>query len=321
MRWMQRIARLGAAAVLAAASFAMTATDHADARPGKSGSFGSRGDRTFSAPPSTNTAPGGGSTINRSITQPGKSAPAAGQAANAAQQAAPSRFGGLKGLLLGGLIGAGLASLFGAGALASVLGFVLQMALIAGIVMLVVAFFRNRAAGNSPAMATAAAGRSASRAPDSNAYRAAAGGLGGPGAAGPALGQDDFNSFERLLGEIQTSYGRNDVDRLGELVTPEMLSYFAQELDDNAKAGRINDIDNVKLLQGDLAEAWNEPGVEYATVAMRYALTDAMIDARTGRVISGSKERPEEVTELWTFRRPTGGRPNQWELSAIQQAN
>ena len=55
-----------------------------------------------------------------------------------------SRFGGMRGLLMGGLIAAGLASIFGVGALASILGFMLQFALIAGIAWLVISLLRNR---------------------------------------------------------------------------------------------------------------------------------------------------------------------------------
>src|SRR6266542_5689845 len=51
----------------------------ADARVGGGGSSGSRGSRTFSAPPSTTTAPGTAQPMNRTMTQPGAatSAPAA----------------------------------------------------------------------------------------------------------------------------------------------------------------------------------------------------------------------------------------------------
>ena len=41
-----------------------------DARSGRGGSFGSRGTRTYSAPPPTQTAPNTAAPINRSITQP-----------------------------------------------------------------------------------------------------------------------------------------------------------------------------------------------------------------------------------------------------------
>jgi predicted lipid-binding transport protein (Tim44 family) len=71
------------------------------------------------------------------------------------------------------------------------------------------------------------------------------------------------------------------------------------------------------LESGDLAEAWREGHVEYATVAMRYSLIDYVADRATGRVVDGDATHRGEVTELWTFRRASGG---QWLLSAIQQA-
>ncbi len=299
-------------AVLATvAGGAMLTADFAEARSGRGGSFGSRGNRTFSAPPATNTAPRAAQPIQKSITQPGRPSPAA----NTATQA--SRGGSMmRNLLLGGLIGAGLASLFGAGMFANVMGFLLQGLLIAGLVMLVIAFFRSRS--NKPAMAAANAG-AASTPPDANVYRANAGGM---GTAAPTLniGNDDFSAFERLLKEVQLAYANADIDGLGKRVTPEMLSIFAHELDENKRQGVSNDLSEPTLLQGDLAEAWQEPGGEYATVAMRYELMDATVDHKTGRVVSGSTTEPQQVTELWTFYRPTGAGPAKWELSAIQQA-
>jgi predicted lipid-binding transport protein (Tim44 family) len=79
-------------------------------------------------------------------------------------------------------------------------------------------------------------------------------------------------------------------------------------------------VSDVTLLQGDVSEAWREPGSDYATVAMRYALRDTLIDRTSGRVVSGNPERDEEVTELWTFRRDDRDRATGWQLSAIQQA-
>ena len=63
-----------------------------------------------------------------------------------------------------------------------------------------------------------------------------------------------------------------------------------------------------------MAEAWNEGGVDYATVAMRFALTDRMVDRASGGTVEG--DQPGETTELWTFMRARGG---DWLLSAIQQ--
>lgn len=341
-RLWSRIRGLGFLLVAAVAVLAMLA-EAADARSGRGGSFGSRGARTFTAPPSTNTAPREVAPLNRSMTQPGIAA-TAGKGMGAAAPA--SRFGGWQGLLMGGLFAAGLAGLFGMGGLASVLGFLLQALLIGGLVFLGLAWWRSRSAPQ-PAMAGAPSGRGgsyASRDPrrtfsdipaahntprtaaadEPSTYRpgpAAASGAGSIDIA-PALDltKDDFDTFEARLGAIQAAYGEGDTQALARLLTPEMLSYFTAELADNAKAGIRNEVSDAKLLQGDLAEAWRESAGEYASVALRYSLLDADVDVATGDVVAGSRTEPLEVTEVWTFTRPRGGSPRDWELSAIQQA-
>ncbi|MGH6842274.1 MAG: TIM44-like domain-containing protein, partial [Methylocella sp.] len=116
------------------------------------------------------------------------------------------------------------------------------------------------------------------------------------------------------------AYGREDLDYLRAQATPEMASYFAEELDGNANNGLVNRIADVKFLQGDLSEAWRENRSEYATVAMRYSLIDTMADRVSGRIVSGDPAAPQQVTEVWTFARHIGGSAEDWKLSAIQQA-
>jgi predicted lipid-binding transport protein (Tim44 family) len=312
------LSRLTTLTLALAAGFALVAADVADARVGGGRSFGSRGTKTYTAPPPTNTAPHA-APIERSMTQ--KGAPTSAQSAKpgASAVAQPSRFGGWRGLLMGGLFAAALASIFGVGALASVLGFLLQFALIAGIVSLVVMFIRSR---NQPALA-----RGPAQGPDPTGQRdilrrQALGSTGSavPSAAAPTIAHDDLDAFERLLGDIQTAFSRGDTEKLGAMTTPEMLSYFSEELASNAKRGVRNELSNVKLLQGDLSEAWRENGSDYATVAMRFALVDAIIDEANGRVVSGDRARPNQATELWTFRRDDRAPADGWQLSAIQQA-
>ena len=128
------------------------------------------------------------------------------------------------------------------------------------------------------------------------------------------INQPDFAAFEDQLHAIQDAYSREDLDDLRRHATPEMVSYFAEDLARNAGQGLVNRVSDVRLLQGDLAEAWGEGATEYATVAMKFSLIDTMIERTSGRVVSGGQ--PEQVTELWTFRRD-GSAP--WMLSAIQQ--
>lgn len=307
-----------AIAALAVATGAGLMAGEADARPGKGFSYGSRGSRTYSTPSATPTAPGAAQPMQKSMTQNGQ--PAAAQAARPnVAQAAPARSSMFRNLFLGGLIGAGLASIFGVGAFASVLGFLLQTLLIGGLIYIAIAFFRSR---SSTATAGGPGYGSAQRAAYQQAgMNGAAGGAAAGASAAQAdlkLAPADFDAFERLLGEIQTAYGRDDRRALETRTTPEMLSYFAEELADNRRRGVENKISDVKLLQGDLSEAWSEADQDYATVAMRYRLTDVTVESRTGRVVDGSQQ-PTEATELWTFVRRRGAGPAAWELSAIQQ--
>lgn len=103
------------------------------------------------------------------------------------------------------------------------------------------------------------------------------------------------------------------------MATPEMARHFDEELDANRRKGLVNRVTDVKLLQGDLSEAWREGADEYATVAMRFALNDVLEDRATGKPAPGS-QGPTQATEVWTFRRRAGSGPQGWKLSAIQQA-
>src|SRR4030095_14884049 len=119
----------------------------ADARVGGGGRSGSRGSRTYSAPPSTTTAPNAPQPMNRTFTQPGSpgvGAPAAGAAANKGGFFnRPGMMGGMLGGLAMGFLGAGLfgmltgGSLFsGLGGLSSIIGLLLQIGLIILVVRL-----------------------------------------------------------------------------------------------------------------------------------------------------------------------------------------
>lgn len=325
--------RLGSLALALLAALVFMA-DVADARRiGGGGSYGSRGSRTFNAPPSTATAPKPATPIERSMTQPGSPSTATQGTRNPAAAPVASRFGGgFGGLLMGGLLGAGLFGLLSGSGLfggltgfASFLGLLLQVALIAGAGMLIMNYFRNR---NQPALAGAAnAGQSSGQSSGSlldrlGVNRQGLGGLGSaaPAAAGPTIDKADFDAFEKRLGDIQNAYAREDVDELGAMTTPEMLSYFSQDLAEDKRNGIRSEVSDVKLLQGDLSEAWSEPGTDYATVAMRFSLHEVETDRASGRVVSGDRDVPVEVTEVWTFRRDHREMGEGWKLSAIQQA-
>jgi predicted lipid-binding transport protein (Tim44 family) len=72
----------------------------------------------------------------------------------------------------------------------------------------------------------------------------------------------------------------------------------------------------IRSRRGDLAEAWREGSTDYATVAMRYAITEQVVERVSGKAVTSEPEKTVEVTEVWTFRRDNGA---SWKLSALQQ--
>jgi predicted lipid-binding transport protein (Tim44 family) len=308
-----------------AAMLAFAVTD-ADARAGRGGSFGSRGSQTYSAPPSTATSPGA-RPIERSMTQPGQPGALAQRPSAAPNSPLGGGFfnrPGFLGGLFAGFLGAGLLGMLfghglfgGLGGFASMLGLLLQVGIIVLIGYLVWTWWQRR---NQPAMASGPSLRDYNAAGASGPRMGFGGGSGAPASAARASGTDevglkpdDFNSFEKILSDVQAAYSAEDLGGLRTYVTPEMVSYFSEELAANASTGVINRVSDVKLLQGDLAEAWREGDTDFATVAMRYSLDDQMVERDSGRVLQGG---PDEVTEIWTFMRARGGR---WLVSAIQQ--
>lgn len=307
-------------AMVALAAFALSAAP-AMAQAGKGKSMGSRGSQTYSAPPSTQTAPNQARPMERSVTQPNQAQPAAGAPAAAAPAAAPSFGKALMGGMLGGFLGAGLFSLLsggGLGGFGGALMMLLQIALIGGLVFLVIGFLRRRSMANQPAMASANGPQVLNR--DMN--QPMGGGAGHAGGFGAVAGRpleivaEDYQTFERLLGDVQAAYSREDIGALRTMTTPEMAVYFDEGLSDTEAQGKVDRFGPAKLLQGDLAEAWSEGGDDYATVAMRFSLPVATHDRATGKIVSGDLTTPREFTEIWTFRRARG---EDWKLSAIQQ--
>jgi predicted lipid-binding transport protein (Tim44 family) len=306
--------------ILAAGIAATLVGAPADARRG--GSFGSRGSHTYSSPGATRLSPGYTAPVSRSMTD--RPAYGASPYAPSYQQpryaptSRPGLFHGFGGGLLTGLVAGGLIGHFfghgygggwgGAGG-GGLLATLFQIALIGGGIWLVMRLFRGR----SPAP---------SAMPD--AYQTGSF-AGAPAYAPPlqdgdlALSPSDQQAFERLLLEVQDAFSKEDYARLRTITTPEIMSYLAEELSDNATHGRRNDVSATRLLDGEVSEAWSEDDRDYATIAMRYESVDVMRDRTSGAILAGSALAPTETTEIWTFVRPAGGYGD-WKVSAIQDA-
>lgn len=294
-------------ATIAALALAL-APGLAEARAGSGSSMGSRGSYTYSAPPSTSTAPYSASPMQRSMT------PQNQPYANPGYQG--SRPGMGSGFLTG-LVGAGvLGMLFGHGffgfghfGIGHLFGLIIQIVIVVWLVRFLMRMF---GVGGAPSLATGPNVFVRGQMP-AGGPRPTGGRAGGPPIE---IGPQDYQQFEQLLAGIQAAWSAHDLNGLQAMATPEMVSYFADQLSEQVSRGVRNQVGDVHLLSGDLAQAWTENGRDYATVAMRFSMVDVTWDT-AGQVVDGSPSEHVTATEIWTFVRSPGGH---WVLSAIQQA-
>lgn len=278
----------------------------ADARAGNSYSspgmsMGSRGTRTFEN--------NGAAPVTRSMnpapqsTSPGFGAPAPAYGGGSFFQRHPFLTG-----LFGGFIGSALFG--GMGGFGHLFGGLFTLLIIGGLIYFAIRLFSGGFSMAGGGMAPRSVGAAA--APAAARFRG----------RDVAVGDSDLHAFQMLHAAIQEAWSRADLGRMRQLMTPEMLSYFSEELSKNASRGVQNIVSNVNLLKGDVTESWEEGDMQYATADMRWSATD--FTARLGRspndpdfVVAGNPRVPVEAEEVWTFVRRGGG--GNWILSAIQQ--
>ncbi|CAA7616199.1 TIM44-like domain-containing protein [Magnetospirillum sp. SS-4] len=335
---------------LVALTLSLAGAADALARAGKSGGFGSKGSRTYDAPmqrsltpPTSQAAPGGVPPAPQAaprpgavdsaplapagVARPGAMAPAAGMAAQSPGffQRNPFMAG-----LAGGMIGAGIGGmLFGnspamaaasdASPGASMLGMLLQLALIGGLVWLAVRMFRRRA---TPAGTANPYARAAMPGQHAEPVMARQGAM----TAAPAAPRverefdasgDDQQAFTDILLGVQKAWSDGDLAGLRRWATPEVVMFLSEDLSRNTSEGLVNKVENVELLKGDVSESWSENGFDYLTAMITFECVDYMVRADTGAVASGSPDTPVQHTEAWTFVRSSSG--GKWLLSAVEQ--
>ena len=296
--------------VLLALLFCLTvvlAPTLADARAGRSSGggssfsgMGSRGSRTFEQ--------NGAAPITRSMTQtPQAASPLSGVAGPAYGGSFFQRHPFLTGLA-GGFLGSMLFSHLGG--LGHVFGGLLTFLIIGLGIWFVVRLISGRgfAFGGPGGAMPRSVGAAASPAA---AYRG----------RDTTVDDNDLNAFQSIHAAVQEAWGRGDLGRMRQLMTPEMLSYFSEELTRNTSRGVQNVVSDVRLLKGDISESWEEGDLQYATAYLRWSAIDYDVPigqpaGRPGALVGGEVQAPVEAEEVWTFVRRRGGN---WLLSAIQQ--
>lgn len=319
-------------AVLLAAVVTLSMGADAWARAGKGGSMGSRGSRTYDrpiersiTPPTTATqptAPAMGAT--QPMYNPGAvRSPATGMATPMAAQP-PGFFqrNPMMGGILGGLVGVGIGSmLFGhspalaaaseAAPGASVVGMMLQLALIGGLVWLAIRFFRRRAAASAPAGVgaydremPADYASAANSTPERRVEKEF------------EVTPEDQETFGRIIEGVQKAWSDGNPVALRQFVTPEVLGWMGEDQARDQSRGVRNVMEDVQLLKGEVSETWSDGKLEYATATITFSAKDYVVRLADNQVVEGDPVNPVEATEAWTFVRSPGGT---WLLSAIEQ--
>jgi predicted lipid-binding transport protein (Tim44 family) len=269
----------------------------AEARAGTSfgGGFsgmGSRGTRSFEN--------NGAAPLSRSMETP---APALGGAVGGGSFFSRHPF--LTGMF-GGFLGS---MLFGGGFFGHMFGGLFSILIIGLLIFFAIRLLSGAFAGGGSGFAPRSVGAAAAPAPQR--YRG----------RDITVGDADLNAFQSLHAAIQEAWGRADLAQMRQLMTPEMISYFSEELTRNSSQGVENRISNVNLVKAELAESWEEGDLQYATAYMRWTALDYTVrigaaPSTPGALVAGDPRVPTESEEVWTFVRRNGGH---WLLSAIQQ--
>jgi predicted lipid-binding transport protein (Tim44 family) len=291
----------------------------------RAGGGGSRGSRSYSTPAS----PSSPSSPSRVQTPPAYSSSPMAQR--------PSMFGGLMGgiagFALGGLLGSmlfgGLGGGFGGG-----LG-LLEILLIGGAAFFLFRMFRARQQPQ-PAPAYAGAGTSYS-AGQGTSYSAGqwSGGGGTTVEAPPSVSDLDrgldhirgmdasfdpdafVESAKSIFTDVQAGIVKRDLGGVQNRLTPQQYARLQGQCDQLRGARRTNRIEQLRIKQAQVSEAWQESGEDWVTVYFAVSMIDYTVDDSTGTVVDGSTT-PVDIAEYWTFTRPVGPKP--WRLSAIQNA-
>lgn len=127
-----------------------------------------------------------------------------------------------------------------------------------------------------------------------------------------------LKSAQDIFFKVQGAWNKQDTTALRSLCGSELMQTWEEELNDLRARGQQNKMENIALRESEITEAWTENGQDYITVRLHANLLDYTVDQKNGNVVSGNNSEPIEFEEYWTFSRPVG--PNQWKLTAVQQA-
>jgi len=256
-----------------------------------------------------------------------------------AQPAAPpagagrSFFSGMAGGIMGGMLGGMLFRSLGfadSGTGEGGFGFgdLLLIMVILGIIYFLVKRFRSR---NTMQMSTAGAGSYSYPAPtpipvyappalEAGTEETKLDGLRHIREMDSSFSEKSFKDLsEDIFFKIQGAWTKRDLSNVRNLLSPNMLSVFQQDVNRMLAEKRINRLENIAVREVKIVDAGQERGEEFITARFYANLLDYTTDEKSAQVISGSTSDPVKFVEYWTFSRNVGEK--NWVLAGIAQEN
>lgn len=134
----------------------------------------------------------------------------------------------------------------------------------------------------------------------------------------PSFNEQRFREeAEDIFFKIQGAWTRRDLSPVRNLLTPQMLNTFQENINRDLAAKQINRLENIAVRQVEIVDAVQDQGEEYITAKFLASLLDYYVDESTNQVVSGSSSDPVKFLEYWTFHRRVGERS--WALAGITQ--
>jgi predicted lipid-binding transport protein (Tim44 family) len=134
----------------------------------------------------------------------------------------------------------------------------------------------------------------------------------------PAFNEASFKeSIEDNFFKIQSAWTKRDLGSVKNLLTPQMLNTFQDDVNRFIANKQFNRLENIAVRQVDIVDAVQDQGEEYVTVKFLASLLDYVVDETTGQTASGSTSEPVKFLEYWTFNRKIGEK--NWLLAGITQ--
>ncbi|MBR1671597.1 MAG: TIM44-like domain-containing protein [Fretibacterium sp.] len=109
-----------------------------------------------------------------------------------------------------------------------------------------------------------------------------------------------------LYVQMQGAWHDKDISSLRPYMTDAFYNQMDRQLDALRKARRTDCTENIAVLDTNILGYWQSGGMDYLAVRLRARIVSYVLDDRTGKVVSGDRDREKFLEYEWELVRKTG---------------